>query len=398
MDQKLGLFVHWGLYAVTGYQEQSRARQRIPREIYHNLIDQFNPVHFDPDAWVDLAWQAGMRYICFTTKHHDGFCMWDTKHTDFNIMNTPYGRDVLRLLADACDRRGMLLSLYYSIPDWNHPNAYNPASSHQCDPVEGDKPDTLLYREYVKNQITELLTNYGRIYTLFWDIPPHIDDPSINELVRRLQPGILINDRGYDVGDFSTPERHVPDGQCFDHPTEACQSVGQQSWGYRTNEDYYSTRLIKASIDKVMAMGGSYLLNVGPMADGRIDDRSAAIVQNVGDWYTRVRESLDNVQPSAVPMEDWYNHSTFIAVEKPGVTYLHFYNGLDTSGVTLCPISQVPAEAIVLNNGERIKAAIVPLPTAWNWQTRQSRPPYLHLFDLPIETFSHEPIVVKLVW
>ena len=102
--------------------------------------------------------------------------------------------------------------------------------------------------------------------------------------MRRLQPGILINDRGYDVGDFSTPERHVPDGQCFDHPTEACQSVGQQSWGYRTNEDYYSTRLIKASIDKVMAMGGSYLLNVGPMADGRIDDRSAAIVQNVGDW------------------------------------------------------------------------------------------------------------------
>lgn len=398
MESKFGLFVHWGLYAVTGYQEQSRARQGIPRATYRKLIDQFNPIHFDPDAWVDLAWQAGMRYICFTTKHHDGFCMWDTKYTDFNIMNTPYGRDVLRMLADACERRGMLLSLYYSIPDWNHPHAYNPASSHQCDPVEGDEPDTVLYRTYVKNQITELLTGYGRIYTLFWDIPPHIDDPSINELVRRLQPGILINDRGYDAGDFSTPERHVPDGQRFDHPTEACQSVGQQSWGYRTNEDYYSTRLIKCSIDKIMAMGGSYLLNVGPTADGRIDDRSAAIVRNVGNWYVRVRESLEGVQPGSVAMEDWYNHSTFIAVEKPGATYLHFYNGLDTSGVTLCPVSQVPKEAIVLNNGERVKTAIAPMPTAWNWQTHQSRPPYLHLFDLPIESFSQEPIVVKLVW
>lgn len=205
-DNKLGLFVHWGIYALTGVQEQAFARLDMPREEYEALATRFNPVRFDPDDIVLLAKKAGMKYICFTTKHHDGFCMWDTKYTDYNIMNTPYGKDVLKLLANACHRHGMLLSLYYSNPDWHHPKGYNPASTHQWKAVNQNQPDTVAYRQYIKDQITELLTDYGDIYTLFWDIPPKLEDPSINELARRLQPGILINDRGFSAGIFPPPK------------------------------------------------------------------------------------------------------------------------------------------------------------------------------------------------
>ena len=143
------------------------------------------------------------------------------------------------MLADACKKHGMLLSLYYSNPDWHHPYGYNPASSHQWKAKYKDVVDTEKYRDFIKAQLTELLTNYGSIYTFFWDIPPKIEDASLNALIRELQPGIYINDRGWSSGDFSTPEREqVAESRRFTRMTEACNSVGQQSWGYRRNEDF----------------------------------------------------------------------------------------------------------------------------------------------------------------
>ncbi|MDD5603122.1 MAG: alpha-L-fucosidase [Eubacteriales bacterium] len=393
---KFGMFIHWGIYSVKGYHEQYRGRMGISRSEYRNLMYEFDPVKYNPDEWVDLAHNAGMEYICFTAKHHDGFCMWDTKYTDFNIMNTPYGRDVLKMLAEACERRGMLLSIYYSVPDWNHPNAYNPASSHQAAPEPSDKPDTALYREYVKNQITELLTGYGKIYTLFWDIPPRIKDPSINELVRRLQPDILINNRGYDEGDFETPERKVPEGDRFDKLTEACQSVGQESWGYRSNEDYYTSGFLMKSIDKIMAMGGSYLLNAGPMPDGRIDDHTAAVIRRVGSWYTRVREALQGAAPPAGPVADWPQKSKYIVVEKGGYVYLHFYEGLNASGATLKPVTVLPLSAVLLNDMSPIRFSVETMPSVWDGSTLKTREAYLHLFGIPAERFCDEPLVVRL--
>ena len=188
-DNQFGMFIHWGFYSLTGLQEQAFARYDLPREEYEALRFRFNPVQYDPEEWVLLAKNAGMKYICFTAKHHDGFCMWDTQYTDYSIMHTPYGKDVLKMLADACQKHGMKLSLYYSNPDWHHPRGFNPHSTHQWKAVNPDSPDFGVYREYLKNQITELLTRYGPIYTLFWDIPPRIDDPSLNEYVRSLQPG-----------------------------------------------------------------------------------------------------------------------------------------------------------------------------------------------------------------
>ena len=140
MPHKFGMFVHWGIYSLTGYHEQVRWRFFTPRAEYRKLMNEFNPVKYDPDEWVRLAKDAGMEYICFTTKHHDGFCMFDTKYTDFNIMNTPYHRDVLKELSEACARGGLALSLYYSNPDWDYKYGYNSHSSHQM-PEKGDAED-----------------------------------------------------------------------------------------------------------------------------------------------------------------------------------------------------------------------------------------------------------------
>ena len=157
MPKRFGMFVHWGPYAIPAWHEQIRMRKGISRAEYAEMASGFAPEKYDPEAWVQLAKDAGMEYICITTKHHDGFCMWDTKQTDFNIVNTS-GRDILKELAEACRKHGMALSLYYSIPDWNHPCAYNSLSTHQCAPEEGDTPDTAAYREYVRAQVKELLT------------------------------------------------------------------------------------------------------------------------------------------------------------------------------------------------------------------------------------------------
>lgn len=394
-ENKFGMFVHWGIYAFTGVQEQVFARMDWPREKYEALMHAFNPVNYDPEKWVLLAKEAGMKYICFTTKHHDGFCMWDTKQTDYNIMNTPYGKDTLKMLADACHKHGMLLSLYYSCPDWNHPNGYNPASSHQWKAVMDNGVDTVSYRAYVKEQVRELLTNYGPIYTFFWDIPPRIYDPSLNELVRELQPGIYINDRGYDKGDFSTPEREyqAEGGQRFTRMTEACNSVGEQSWGYRENEDFYSIRHLTSSIDRMMAMGGSYLLNVGPNALGEVTEDYAARIRRVGDWYNRMEGCLECHE------EDTFDYhikaNKCIATKKNGKTYLHFYEGVRSTSVALKFFPSIPKRVRLMNTGKELKASVDFLPEYFaNGQAQ----PYLHVTGIPVDDLASEPIVIEFEW
>jgi alpha-L-fucosidase len=390
MPHRFGMFVHWGLYSLTGYHEQVRWRFFTPRDEYRKLIDKFNPVKFDPDEWVSLAKNAGMEYICITTKHHDGFCMFDTKYIDFNIMNTPYRRDILKELSEACERGGIALSLYYSNPDWNCPFAYNSKSSHQF-PSKGDIEDTEKYREFVKNQLRELLTNYGKIYTFFWDIPTNISDPSMNEFIRSLQPDILINDRGWgDIGDFSTPERSVPEGGKFERFTEACQSVGKQSWGYRADEDYYTARFLIQSIDKIFVKDGSYLLNVGPMPDGRIPEPAAALVRRVGDWYNRVREAF-SAEPCAI-----LNDKNLLTTKYNDTLYVHIPDGLNSCGLTLKPLDVLPKSVTLLNDGRPLKYAITTMPEDKDWSTQLLRRPSLHIFNIPADEFSNETMILKI--
>ena len=397
-ENKFGMFIHWGIYALTELHEQALARYGMKNAEYEALAKRFDPVNYDPEGWVLLAKEAGMKYICFTAKHHDGFCMWDTKYTDYNIMNTPYGKDVLKMLADACRKHGMLLSLYYSNPDWHCEYACNPASTHQWKAPYPERSDTVRYREFIKNQITELLTGYGDIYTLFWDIPPKIEDRSLNELVRKLQPGIFINDRGWDKGDFSTPEREYQstEGSRFERMTEACNSVGQQSWGYRRDEDFYSLRHLTCSIDRIMAMGGSYLLNVGPNAQGEITPEYADRIRLVGEWYKRTEGCLE----SAEAAKDCYEamHAPCIATEKDGKVYLHLYNGLISSALTLKSYPALPKRVRLMNTGEELRFAEMPLPEFVNGNTGVAEKVFLHISGIPIDSLSNQPLILELTY
>jgi alpha-L-fucosidase len=397
--RRFGLFVHWGLYAIPAWHEQHQWRRGVTRAEYQHLIGRFNPTGFDPDHWLDLAQDAGMTYLCVTTKHHDGFCLWDTKQTDFNVMRSPYGRDVVGMIADACHRRGVPLCLYYSIADWHHANYPNQGRHHElAGPVEGDRPDWDAYLAFLTAQVRELCTNYGEIHGLWWDmnVPKH-HDPSINAMVRTLQPNAVINNRGFDDGDFSTPERHVPEGRRFARPTEACQSLGRESWGYREDEDYYAATFLMKSVQQIMAMGGNYLLNVGPKADGTIPDAQIALLRNIGAWYRTVRKAFDGAEPAS----HLTDNQDVLLTHKGNTVYVHLPKDAESSAIGLKPLDVLPRNATLLNTGEPLEARVEVTPRLWQEQWNQGLrdpaiKPYLRIRGLPVERQVEAPLVVKL--
>ena len=401
-ETPLGLFIHWGIYALTEWQEQALWRGNMNRAKYEELVSQFNPVAFDPDQWLDYAEAAGMTYLCFTSKHHDGFCMWDTKNTDYNVMNTPCGKDIIGLLSEACAKRGFEFGLYYSLPDWHHPTYPNMGRHHEMfGPRPGDTPDPERYLDYVELQLKELLSNYGKITQLFWDIPVKgLFRPRLNELVRELQPDILISDRGPGPGDFITPERKVPAGTVFDEPAIAIQSMGRESWGYRKDEDFYSHQHLMRSIDKVLAMGGRFQLNVGPRPDGTFTDADIAGLTRIGKWYKKVRESFVGCVPCSYMLEptnnvgpdgEIFNYADeLLATRRANTIYVHAYKSLETCGIILHPICKLPEKATLLNNGQPVKAIVDVTP--WRYKSR----PALRLANLPVNEIPDEPLVVKL--
>jgi alpha-L-fucosidase len=257
--------------------------------------------------------------------------------------------------------------------------------------------DPQKYREYVKKQITELLTGYGPIYTLFWDIPPHIVDPSVNELVRRLQPNIYINDRGYDTGDFSTPEREYASGENGRYPrmTEACNSVGEQSWGYRENEDFYSIRHLTSSIDRTMALGGSYLLNVGPNALGEITEEYADRIRRVGDWYNRMQGCLVCHEADDFDYKVRFNKA--IVTKKNGRSYFHFPNGTYSPSVAFEYFPKEPREVRLLNTGEKLNANVRLLPNYFPVANGIGIR-HLHITGIPVDDLAGEPTVIEILW
>lgn len=399
-ENRFGLFIHWGLYALTGLQEQAFVRYNLARNEYESLKSLFNPVRYDPEQWVLLAKNAGMKYICFTAKHHDGFCMWNTQYTDYSIMHTPYGRDVLKMLADACEKHGMALSIYYSLPDWHHPNAFNPHATHQWRSVCMGENQFGLYREYVRNQITELLTGYGKIYTLFWDIPPKIFDPSLNEYARSLQPGIFINNRGFDEGDFSTPEREYDETSSltpYSRMTEACNAIDSQSWGYREEADFYSFRHLLCSIDKVMARGGSYLLNIGPMADGTLHPAHAERIRRIGSWYTRMEGCLECHEPDDFAYR-FRGAGPCIVTRKNSKSYFHFFDGIMSTAVAFEQWPHLPKSVRLLNTGDALPFSERVLPGFSNGSTGQAEQVFLQIRGVPVDDLAAEPLVFEVDW
>ena len=395
LSKRFGLFIHWGLYSIPAWQEQILWRGRMPRKEYEPLIKQFNPVKYDPDEWIDIMDQAGMDYLCFTSKHHDGFCMWDTKQTSYNIMNTPYGKDVTRMLADACKRRDKVMGIYYSIPDWHHPNYPNQGRHHEMfGPRKGDEPDFDKYSEFMENQVTELCSQYGKIGQLFWDINAmQYNNTAFNDKIRSLQPSMVINDRGPANGDFETPERNVPEGMEFAKLTEAVQALGRESWGYRKDEDYYNHKFLMQSIDKVLAMGGNYQLNVGPRADGTFDPKDIRALQKVGKWYKKTREAFEGTVPATtIITQTKHEMKDEILLTRRGNTiYVHLYKDIQSTAVILKPLDKLPKKATLLNNGQELEARVDYLPSLY-----RDHHPFLRIRDLPTNEITDEVLIIKL--
>lgn len=390
-EKRFGLFIHWGLYSIYGWHEQHQWRGKVERNEYVKLAKQWNPVKFNPDQWLDLMEEVGMEYITVTTKHHDGFCLWDTKQTTFNTMNTPYKKDVIGMLADACHKRKLPLCLYYSIADWNHPNYPNEGRHHELQPQPGDTPDWNKYLEFLKEQVRELCTNYGEIHGFWWDmnVPKH-EDLSINNMIRKLQPNAVINDRGFDDGDFGTPERDFKtDSNLFSRPTEACQSVGIESWGYRKNEDFYSDQHLMRSIDHYLANDSNYLLNVGPMADGTIPCESTAILKRIGKWYNATKESLTNV----THLSSLTTNQNVALTRRDKTVYVHLNKELPGNVIKLKPINVAPKKAILLNDGREIEFTI-----RFNPSDHSEGKAYLSLINLPVKEYCNSVLVIKLIF
>ena len=390
---RYGMFVHWGLYAINGWHEQDHWRRRIPRAEYVKLQQQWNPVNFNPDHWIDLAEAAGMKYLCLTTKHHDGFCLWDTKQTAYNTMNTPYGKDLLKQLADACHRRKFPLCLYYSVVDWHQPNYPNQGRHHELPPQPGDAPDWNKYLDFLKAQVRELCTNYGEIHGFWWDmnVPEH-KDPSINAMIRQLQPKAMINNRGFDGGDFGTPERDwdnsVNTKNSFDAPIEACQSVGYQSWGYRVDEDYYSDAHLIRSLQKVLSKGGNYLLNVGPKPDGTIPAEAATILRHIGKWFNPIKESLLGVESAA----ELTTNRDVVLTRRDNTLYVHLIKEPETGSVFLHPLTALPRRATLLNLGRTLKCDVEFFPRQHNQKPEHC----LRIKNLPVNDLPTCGWVLKL--
>jgi len=315
VHDRFGMFIHWGLYALPARHEWVQNREQIHPDEYRKYFERFNPVDYDPKAWAKMAADAGMKYVVLTSKHHEGFCLWDSAYTDYKVTNTPYGKDLLMPFAEAYREAGLRVGFYYSLIDWHHPqfpiDGIHPLRDHP-DALEMNKSrDVTQYAAYMRNQVTELLTQFdpdilwcdfsypGRDYK---GLPGkgHEDWESeeLLSLIRDLRPGIILNNR-LDLpvaADIYTPEQWQPTEwyRVDDEPVvwEACQTFSG-SWGYHRDEATWKSpgQLIRMLVNTV-ARGGNLLMNVGPTARGTFDPRARDALDAYADWMALHSESI----------------------------------------------------------------------------------------------------------
>lgn len=309
VHDRFGMFIHWGTYALAARHEWVKHREEIKDADYQKYFDHFNPDLYDPKAWAKAAREAGMKYFVVTSKHHEGFCLWDSKFTDYKATKTPYGKDLLRPMVEAFRAEGLRAGFYYSLIDWHHPefpiDGIHPMRNHP-DALEWNKTrDVRKYAEYMRNQVRELLTGFGPIDILWFDFSypnsehrgmrgkGHEDwqSETLLQLVRELQPGVIVDNRldlPNEYADIHTPEQYQPREwvQVDGKPVvwEACQTFSG-SWGYYRDEYTWKSpqQLVQMLINSV-ATGGNLLMNVGPTARGLFDDRALAALSVYGDW------------------------------------------------------------------------------------------------------------------
>lgn len=334
-DARFGMFVHWGVYAVPagtykgkridGIGEWIMHRAQIPVAEYERFADAFNPIGFNADEWVRLAKNAGMKYIVITSKHHDGFCLWDSKVTEWDVMDaTPFQRDILAELAAACRKHKIKLCFYHSIMDWHHPDAQAPFYPNYNDTRRSNPNFDRYVETYLKPQLAELLANYGPLGVLWFDGEWIKDwtEPKGKALyawLREIQPDLIINNRvgkgrkGMEglsrsdeyAGDFGTPEQQVPATGLPGVDWETCMTMND-TWGYKSyDESWKSSEDLIRTLVETASKGGNFLLNVGPTPEGLIPQASVARLEAMGKWMAVNGESIYGTTASPIGRPSW---------------------------------------------------------------------------------------------
>lgn len=359
-DARFGLFIHWGPVSLAGAEiGWSRGGERrgwqgggtgeIPVGIYDTLYQRFNPMEFDAEEWVELARDAGMKYLVFTAKHHDGFSMFDSELTGYKITNSPFRRDVTRELAEACHKAGLRLGFYYSPPDWHHPD-------YRTD-------NHAKYIEYMHGQVRELCSRYGPVDILWFDslqIQPMEgsggeasypaewaktwNSPDLFRMIRSLQPHILINNRCGLEGDFDTPEQHVGFFQT-DRPWESCITICRQ-WAWKPDDEMKSLKECIRTLLLCAGGDGNLLFNVGPMPSGAIEPRQAERLREMGAWLRKYGASVYGTRGGPFPPGAWG-----AATQRGDTIFVHILDWKQSASVTLPPLERKVRSQTVLTGG-----------------------------------------------
>jgi len=344
---KFGMFIHWGPVSLKGVEigwgrgGERRGRKdtkpgSVPVEVYDNLYKQFNPTKFDACQWVEIAQAAGMRYMVFTTKHHDGFCEFDSQLTDYKITSpqSPYGKDIVKQLSDACHAGGLPWGIYYSPPDWHHPD-YRTENHAR-------------YIQYLHGQLRELLSNYGRVDMIFFDglggKAEDWDGQNLIKLCRQLQPHVIINNRCGLPADYDTPEQRIGKMQT-DRPWETCMTLCRQ-WAWKPDDEMKSLQTCLQTLVNVAGGDGNLLFNVGPMPDGRIEPRQVERLKEMGQWLTRYGESIYGTRGGPFSRGRW-GATTY----QGNTIYVHILDA-DQDTITLPPIQKNIVASSVLTGGK----------------------------------------------
>ncbi|MGN6163973.1 MAG: alpha-L-fucosidase [Flavisolibacter sp.] len=377
-DNKFGMFIHWGLSSMLADGEWVMNNRNIKVEDYSRLLRAFNPVDFDAAKWVATAKNAGMKYIVFITRHHDGFSNWDTKFSDWKITNTPYGKDVLKMLSEECKKQGMKLGLYYSLLDWYRDDYPRETGRTGKGTGRTGQSDYGSYLQFMKNQLTELLTNYGEIMSIWFDghwdqTNPEGDtdrssriDWKYNEiygLIHKLQPQCLIGNNHHLAPiageDFQMFERDLPgenkSGLSFQKasnalPLETCETVNG-SWGYNITDQKHKT--VQQVIQLLIGAAGrnaNLLLNIGPLPSGAIQTEFTDTLAAAGKWLVQYGESIYGTRGGPLSPQPWG-----VTTQNKKRIYIHLFKSPDAGTVSLLGIKEKVKQVIVLGTGRKLK-------------------------------------------
>jgi alpha-L-fucosidase len=359
-DAKFGMFIHWGLYSLYGRHEWAMENEAIPVGEYEQLAKRFNPKPNAARDWARLAKRAGQKYMVMTTKHHEGFCLFDTATTTYCAPKQAAGRDLVREYVEAARGEGLRVGFYYSLMDWHHPDGARCAQ---------DEAARRRFVDYVHTHVRELMSNYGKVDVLWYDVAWPLDakgweSENMNAMVFSLQPDIVVNNRNKLPGDFSTPEQRIEAAE-GGKAWESCMTMNA-SWGYQAADDEWKTpRTIVRNLISCARDGGNYLLNIGPRGDGSVPEESVRILENVGAWMSRNGDTIygsDRCQP---------RRSSYASFTRRGNTlymHVHFWPGEHVSiAGLLVPVKSarlLPSGQNVRFEQDRLRVKLTGLPAA----------------------------------